>query len=72
MRGAQKPDHFSLNNLISRLKEGQFLIPDFQREFTWQPQDIKELIRSVFLDYYFGSLLLWKNGITRLFLIKKR
>lgn len=61
MRDAQKPDHISLNTLIGRLKEGRFVIPDFQRDFEWRPWDIKELMRSIFLDYYIGSLLLWKG-----------
>lgn len=61
MKDAQKPDHVSLNTLIGRLKEGRFVIPDFQREFEWKPWDINELVRSIFLDYYIGSLLLW-NG----------
>jgi hypothetical protein len=61
MKDAQKPDHISLNTLINRLKEGRFVIPDFQREFEWRPWDIRELMRSVFLDYYIGSLLLWKG-----------
>jgi hypothetical protein len=62
MKDAQKPDHISLNMLISRLKEGRFVIPDFQREFEWRPWDIKDLMRSIFLDYYIGSLLLWKGN----------
>ena len=61
MRDAQKPDHVSLNTLIERLREGRFVIPDFQREFEWEPWDIRELMRSIFLDYYIGSLLLWKG-----------
>ena len=61
MKDAQKPDHVSLNTLISRLKEGRFVIPDFQREFEWKPWDIRDLMRSIFLDYYIGSLLLWKG-----------
>ena len=31
MKDAQKPDHISLNTLIGRLREGRFVIPDFQR-----------------------------------------
>ena len=61
MRNAQKPDHISLDTLISRLREGRFVIPDFQREFEWQPWDVRDLMRSIFLDYYIGSLLLWKG-----------
>ena len=62
MKDAQKPDHISLNMIIGRLKEGRFVIPDFQREFEWRPWDIKDLMRSIFLDYYIGSLLLWKGN----------
>ncbi len=61
MKNAPKPDHLSLQSLISRLREGRFVIPDFQREFEWEPKDILELMRSLFLDYYIGSLLLWKG-----------
>lgn len=61
MRDAQKPDHISLNSLINRLREGRFVIPDFQREFEWKPWDISDLMRSIFSDYYIGSLLLWKG-----------
>lgn len=61
MKDAQKPDHVSLNTLVERLKEGRFVIPDFQRDFEWEPWDISALMRSIFLDYYIGSLLLWKG-----------
>jgi len=61
MKDAQKPNHVSLNTLVNNLREGRFVIPDFQREFEWEPWDIRELMRSIFLDYYIGSLLLWKG-----------
>ncbi len=61
MKDAQKPNHASLNVIINRLSDGRFVIPDFQREFEWKPWDIRDLMRSIFLDYYIGSLLLWKG-----------
>jgi len=61
MKDAQKPDHVSLNTLIGRLREGKYQIPDFQRDFEWKPWDINQLLRSIFLDYYIGNLLLWKG-----------
>lgn len=61
MKDAQRPDHISLNSLINRLKDGRYQIPDFQREFEWMPWDVQQLLKSIFLDYYIGSLLLWKG-----------
>lgn len=61
MKNSQKPDHISLNKLLSNLKDGKYVIPDFQREFEWKPWDIRELMKSIFSDYYIGSLLLWRG-----------
>lgn len=61
MIDAQKPEKVGLSALVNQLREGRFVIPDFQREFEWNPWDIKDLMRSIFLDYYIGSLLLWKG-----------
>src|SRR4029078_11641782 len=62
MKNAQKPDHVSLNTLLNRLQEGRYVVPDFQREFEWEPWDIRDLVKSIFLDYYIGSILLWKGA----------
>lgn len=61
MLNAQKPDHISLQTLLQRLREGRYVVPDFQRDFEWQPWDIRNLVSSVFSDYYIGSLLLWRG-----------
>jgi hypothetical protein len=64
MKHAQKPDHVSLGTLLQRIREGHFVIPDFQREFEWKPSDIRELMSSIFQDYFIGSLLLWRGSRT--------
>ena len=61
MIDAQNVNHFHLSGIIQNLKDNQFVIPDFQREFEWNPSDVRELLRSIFLDYYIGSPLLWKS-----------
>lgn len=61
MKDAHKPDHIALNTLITYIKAGRYQVPDFQREFEWKPWDINDLMRSIFLDYYIGSFLLWKG-----------
>jgi len=61
MKNAQKPDRFSLDSLIDQISHGKFVIPDFQREFEWNPWDVRDLLKSIFSDYYIGTLLLWKG-----------
>src|SRR5689334_15091744 len=61
MREAQKPDHVGLNSLLGYIKDGRYMVPDFQREFEWEARDIRDLTSSIFRDYYIGSLLLWRG-----------
>ena len=61
MKDAQTPNRASLQSLVEHLQNGRYVIPDFQREFEWVPADINALMRSIFLDYYIGSLLLWRS-----------
>lgn len=60
MKNVETSDKITLSNLISEIKKGTYVIPDFQREFEWEPWDVKDLIKSIFMDYYIGTLLLWK------------
>jgi len=62
MKNVEKADRIHLGSLIEDLRKGQFAIPDFQREFEWQPWDVLDLIKSIFMDYYIGTLLLWKGS----------
>lgn len=60
MMNTPQPNTVSLQVLIGWMREGRFVIPDFQRAFEWQPGDIRDLTRSIFQDYYVGNLLFWK------------
>ncbi|MDZ7718980.1 MAG: DUF262 domain-containing protein [Balneolaceae bacterium] len=62
MKNVEKPSRIHLSKLISNLREGNYVIPDFQREFEWKPWDVLDLIRSIFSDYYIGTLLLWEGN----------
>ena len=61
MQDAPTPDHLSLRSIVDKLEAGAYVVPDFQRQFAWSPSDINELIRSIFSDYFIGSLLLWRG-----------
>lgn len=62
MKNVEKADRIHLGSLIEDLKKGKFVIPDFQRDFEWEPWDVLDLIKSIFMDYYVGTLLLWKGS----------
>ena len=62
MKNVEKADRIHLGSLVDELKKGKYVIPDFQREFEWEPWDVLDLIRSIFMDYYIGTLLFWKGS----------
>lgn len=37
-------------------------IPEFQREFIWDPEQVKLLVESLYRDYPVGSFLLWDSS----------
>lgn len=37
-------------------------VPEFQREFVWEPEQVKKLAESLYRDYPIGSLLLWDSS----------
>lgn len=62
MKNVEKADRIHLGSLIDELKKGHYVIPDFQRDFEWQPWDVLDIVKSIFMDYYIGTLLLWKGN----------
>lgn len=52
----------TLKEVIELLRAGKFAVPNFQRAFVWNGDLIKALMRSIFRDYYIGSLLLWEGA----------
>jgi hypothetical protein len=62
MKNVEKAEKVHLGSLIDQLKKGHYIIPDFQRDFEWEPWDVLSLVRSIFMDYYIGTLLLWKGS----------
>jgi hypothetical protein len=52
----------SLKLLLNQIQGGELALPDFQRDFVWDPHAIEELIESIMRNYPAGSLLLLKHG----------
>lgn len=49
--------------LIRMLAEKKLLIPPFQREFVWEPEDVLKLWDSLYRFFPIGSLLSWESPV---------
>lgn len=54
-------DDLKITDVIDLLRKDQWLIPTFQRDFVWQPENIIKLWDSIFRFYPIGSLLYWET-----------
>lgn len=46
-----------IQTLLHEVRTGEIVLPDFQRPFVWDPDDVRDLLLSVFGDYYVGTML---------------
>jgi hypothetical protein len=58
-------EQIKLSDLVNRAVEHKWSIPEFQCGFVWKPVQVRDLAKSLWLNYPIGSLLIWnsKNGI---------
>jgi len=54
-------EDFKITELVKALKKDKFLIPTFQREFVWKPENILKLWDSIYRFYPIGSILYWET-----------
>lgn len=50
--------NFDIGQLLKKIKAGHFLIPQFQRDFTWKEGQTRLLVDSIARNYPVGSLLI--------------
>ncbi len=58
MPGFQAP--ITIHQAIERINRNEFLLPAFQREFVWKPNQIEQLFDSLMQGYPISSMLFWK------------
>src|SRR3990170_1487270 len=56
------PTSESLKFLLQMIHNRETALPDFQRDFVWDPAATDELIESIISNFPAGSLLRIKNG----------
>jgi len=47
--------------LLNQIENRELVLPEFQREFTWNKDQAKKLIASFLSDFPTGALLFWKT-----------
>ena len=50
-----------LKNLMEQAHDSRLVLPDFQRDFVWKPQDVTKLLASLLNGYPIGGLLFMEN-----------
>jgi uncharacterized protein with ParB-like and HNH nuclease domain len=50
-----------IENLLKDIENEDLVLPEFQRDFVWKPDDFKKFITSVYKAWPTGSLLIWKT-----------
>ena len=48
-----------IQDFISSIEKGDYVIPHFQRPFDWEPSMVSDLFNSILHEYYAGTILLW-------------
>jgi len=53
-----------LESLLSQIDSGSMLLPEFQRGYVWNRDQVRGLLRSLYLGYPVGGLLVWETETT--------
>lgn len=51
----------TLDALLSQIDSGSMLLPEFQRGYVWNRDQVRGLLRSLYLGYPVGGLLVWET-----------
>ena len=51
-----------LKDLVAGMNNGDFVLPEIQREFVWDLDRIADLWDSIFRGYPIGQLLFWRSN----------
>ena len=50
-----------LASLLGQIDSGSIVLPEFQRGYVWSRDQVRGLLRSLYLHYPVGSLLVWET-----------
>jgi len=50
-----------VKTLLIDIENKDLVLPEFQRDFVWNAEDVKKYVQSIYKKYPTGSLLIWKT-----------
>ena len=50
-----------LGTILDQIDAGSMLLPEFQRGYVWNRDQVRGLMRSLYLGYPVGALLVWET-----------
>lgn len=57
---------YTVEDIISWIKQGQIAIPEMQRPFVWKAVKVRDLLDSLYKEYPIGYIVTWKNSDVKL------
>ena len=51
----------SIQDLLSQIRRGEILLPEFQRGYVWNRDQVRGLMQSLYRKHPTGHLLIWKT-----------
>ena len=61
MNGLLKPDTIRISDLLKSVVSADFVLPRFQRDFTWNVSQVIDLLNSIYEQIPIGVFLLWDS-----------
>jgi len=49
-----------LKDLLAEIEQGRFAVPEIQRPYVWNNQQVRELFESIYNGYPIGSIIVWE------------
>lgn len=54
-----KEDNVKISTILDQIDLGSMALPEFQRGYVWNREQVRGLMRSLYRKYPIGSLLIW-------------
>jgi uncharacterized protein with ParB-like and HNH nuclease domain len=50
-----------VSDLIKDIRQGDLILPEFQRGYVWDRNQVRSYLNSLYRNYPTGSFLIWKT-----------